>query len=414
MRALRTILAPVSALVMGSAVAQAQEPAPTATPAADVVLLDSLDVISREYFDQGVTREELVEAALRGMVDHLNRRATRQGHPAVNSVLSRREMSRLTDSMSGRVVGIGVYAKPSAEGIDVLHVFEGSPAGKAGLRKGDRIVSVDDRAVAPLLSAVGFLPLDLLRGEDGTAVKLTVVRDTNTRLDVKLTRRAYSVSPIAARMFDNDVGYLKIASFTRGAAEEVGTALLDMKSGGRAWALVLDLRGNPGGSLEEATAIASMFVDPGRPLLQIQGRFEARTVSANGEVLWPNPLPVAVLIDSGTASAAEALASALQTSKRAYLVGERTSGRGLGESIFALPTGGALRIATARYATALGESWIQRGLTPDSAVLSLALEPDDDPPLRAALNILSVFRQTAVAPNPDPTAIELSPINLRR
>lgn len=374
-----------------SSVAPAEPAAPAPQSDADRMLDESLDLIEREYFDSGVTREELVEAAVRGMVDHLNRRAQRSGQPAVNAVLSRRDMSRLTDSMAGRVTGIGVLAKPSSAGIDVLQVFDGSPAGRAGLRPGDRIAAVNDVQVV----GGGADAFSLLRGEDGTPVRLTVVREAGTsretNVELKLVRGRYTVSAVSARMLDDDVGYVRISTFTRGSADDVAGNILALRDQG-AWGLIVDLRGNPGGSLDEATRIAGMFIEPGRPLLQIHGREGAQPVTAAGEVLWNGPSPVTVLVDGGTASAAEALASALQTNERALLVGERTAGRGLGESIFPLPGGGAMRIATARFADAYGGTWIARGLTPDSPIHGAALDPVEDPQLRAALTIMARFR----------------------
>ena len=365
---------------------------------------EALSLIEREYYDAGVTREDLVEAAVRGMVDHLNKRAQRSGQPAVNAVLSRRDMTRLTDSMSGRVTGIGVLAKPSSAGIEVLQVFEGSPAGRAGLHPGDRIAAVNDVRVV----GGGADAFSLLRGDDGTPVRLSVVRDAGspreTSLELKLVRGRYTVSAVTSRMLDDEVGYLRIATFTRGSADDVAGNILALRDQG-AWGLIVDLRGNPGGSLDEATRIAGMFIEPGRPLLQIQGREGAQPVTAAGEVLWGSPSPVTVLVDGGTASAAEALASALQTNERALLVGERTAGRGLGESIFPLPGGGAMRIATARFADAYGGTWIARGLTPDSPIHGATLDPTEDPPLRAALTIMARFRGRPATPDSDLTSL---------
>jgi carboxyl-terminal processing protease len=394
---------------VADATARATPAAPASTPNAAAVAIpdapgddatkvleESIDLIQQEYVDGGVTREELVEAALRGIVDHLNRRAARDGQPPVNSLLSRRDVSRLSDSMSGQQTGIGVLARPDVAGggIDILQVFPGSPAGRAGLRAGDRIRAINDRALDS-----GADLFTLLRGEDGSAVRLSVVRESGSThessLDLKITRSRYHVSPVVSHVLEDDVGYVRIGSFTRGTADDTAGCLLSFREQG-VWGVVLDLRGNPGGSLEEATKIASMFMDPGEPILQIIGRNgEPQLVVAEGERFWNGP--VMVLVDGGTASAAEALASALQTHGRT-LVGEPTAGKGLGESIFSLPGGIALRLATARYVAPNGASWAARGLLPNSPVLSLPLDPGEplDPPLRAALNIMANFRPATV------------------
>lgn len=426
-----SVWAPAMALFLTAGAGRTQNapagPAPAATPpdappadvgpmlpernalerARDRLLVESLDLIEREYVEAGVTREELIEAALRGMVDHLNRRAAAQGNPGVNAVLTRREVANLKQSMAGRVTGIGVLARATGEGIEVLRVFPESPAGKAGLRTGDLISAVDDIAVAGAPDA-----FQLLRGPDGVPVRLSVVRGagsaTPSTLDVKIMRAPYQVSTVVSRVLDEEVGYLRISAFTRGSAEDVAGALLAFREQGL-WGVVLDLRGNGGGSLDEATRVAGMFIDAGQPLVQIQTRAGApQTIAAAGEVFWSSPLPVTVLVDGGTASAAEALASALQTSERGLLIGERTAGRGLGESVFQLPTGGALRLATARYADANGLPWLRKGLLPDTPVAAVSLEPNEDPQLRTALTIMGRFRSSALP------RIDMTPIRQQR
>jgi len=136
--------------------------------------------------------------------------------------------------------------------------------------------------------------------------------------------------------------------------------------------------------------VASMFFDPGEPLLTIVGRtHESQLIASEGEHFWTGT--VTVLVDGNTASAAEAFASAIQSRSRGLLVGERTAGKGLGESIFVLPAGGALKLATARYGDPTGRTWTGTGLTPNSAVTALSLDPGEplDPPLREALKIMA-------------------------
>lgn len=367
-------------------------PQPPHADDARQILLDSIDLIEREYVEGDVTREELVEAALRGIVEHLNRRAARAGNPGVNSLLSRREVGRLTDSLSGEATGIGILGRPmTSGGIEVLRVFSEAPAGRAGLRPGDRIAAIDDR---PVLGLEGF---SLLRGEHGSPVRLSVVRqqgDTEVgaqTLEVKVIRSRYRVAAVEANELDGGIGYLKVMSLTRGASEDVAGALLDFQQAS-CWGAVLDLRGNPGGSLDEARRIAEMFVPAGQRLLTLQTNNGESPVVANGEVLWTAPL--IVITDRGTASASEALTAALKANNRLVL-GEPTAGRGLGESIFPLPTGGALRLATARYKTPAGDTWIGAGVQPNVYVGSDAIMDPNEPfdaQLRNAIMILQSLR----------------------
>lgn len=353
------------------------------------ILEDALELIEREYVDGEVTREELVEAALRGLVDHLNRRSMKAGQSPSNALLSRREMGRLTDSLSGEATGIGVRAQPVANGIVVEQVFSQSPAAKAGLLPGDRICAIDGDPIS------GLEAFALLRGGDTAPVRLQVIRPSAspeaTPIEVKVVRSRYRFSTVSSAVLEGDVGYIRVGGLTRGAADDAAGSLLEFVSSASVWAVVLDLRGNPGGSLHEATRLAEMFTRPGARLFQIETKGEKQVVTSSGEQLWSGR--VMVLVDVRTASAAEALAAALQ-SNGAMLIGERTAGRGLGESIFPLPSGGALRLATARYKTAEGTSWLGEGLLPDSEVWPATMDPNDvlDPQLRNAITILQKGR----------------------
>jgi carboxyl-terminal processing protease len=407
-----SLLFPVSALAQtsgGSAAAPKRAmvapsssspsaPAPAATPADPSMKLleQSVDLIEQEYFDAGIGREELMEAAIRGMVDHLNKRAARAGEPAINAVLSRRDLQRLTESMDGKAIGIGVLAKPAAQGVEVIQVFDGSAADKAGIQRGDRITAVDGTTLEDATDL-----FSLLRGEEGSQVRVAVLRpdgDHASSLQFDLVRSRYKVAPVHCELIGDDVGYIEIDTLSRGAADEVRDCLLDTFHN-VARGIILDLRGNPGGSLDEATEVASMFVEPGKPLLQIRVREgDPQVIAANAEVLWPSPQPVIAIVDGGTSSAAEALASALQTANRAALIGERTAGRALGESIFALSNGGALRLGTARYESAIGETWAGRGLTPNIPVSSASLDPQADPLLESAVTALSISRPAPLGP----------------
>ncbi|HVO30618.1 MAG TPA: S41 family peptidase [bacterium] len=368
-----------------------------------VLFEDTLDLVQQEYVDENVSREELVEAALQGIVEHLNKRAQKDGQPPVNALLTRRDLGRLSDSMNGEQSGIGMLARSSADGLDVLQVVADSPAAKAGLRAGDRIRSVDGVTV----SSGGDL-FNALRGEEGTPVRLGVMREPGTpheqTLDLKITRGRFRVSPVLSRVLEHDTGYIRVTSFTHGTADDVAGDLLSLRDVGIS-GVILDLRGNPGGSLEEALRIAGMFVEPAEPLLQIVGRNgDAQVVQSEGERLWRGQL--AVLVDHATASAAEVLATALHDRGNAVLVGEKTAGKAVGESIFTIPGGGALRLATARYLAWNGHEWVSwagAGLSPDSPSPALSLDPGEplDPPLRSALTLMQKLNRPVGQPATD-------------
>jgi carboxyl-terminal processing protease len=191
-------------------------------------------------------------------------------------------------------------------------------------------------------------------------------------------------------MLDGDIGYISVGKLSRGAADDVAGALLELANAPvPAWGLILDLRGNGGGSLQEATRIAEMFVEPGKPLFKIETRTE-QTVSSAGEHLFTGP--VCVLVDADTASAAEALAAALESNDK-LLVGTKTAGRALGETIFALPSGGGLRLATARYRR-IGQGLEPEGQT-DPTIPGIPLEMDHQ--VAMAIKLLKGSRSIAPA-----------------
>ncbi len=254
--------------------------------------------------------------------------------------------------------GIGAIvsydAATAAARID--RVLPDSPASVAGVRPGDAIVAIDGRTVG----AIGGAALrDALRGRIGSTVRLEIVRG-DAQQSVAIVR-AKLHDPEVRSVLLRDVGYLALARFGDRAGAEVAAAIADLRARG-ATAFVLDLRGNGGGYGDEATAVAANFI--AGPIFITRDRSGvARVARATMHVPFPEPL--AVLVDGDTASAAEIVAGALQDAKRATIVGTRTFGKGLVQSVFPLPDGSALKITTARYTTPAGRDIDRVGIVPD-------------------------------------------------
>jgi carboxyl-terminal processing protease len=262
----------------------------------------------------------------------------------------------------GSYTGIGVSLLPAGDGLVVSATTVG-PGRRAGLRPGDRILAIDGRPTAGLAfeEAVGRV-----LGHPETAVRLDVRRgDRVFRLRVRRTRIVSR--PVAARLLPGRIGYVRVSAFDGGTATKLRREIVRLERSG-AGGLVLDLRNNPGGLLDEAVGSASIFVG-GRKLLTVEGEHEpTHELHAPGDVSVSS-VRLALLVNRYTASAAEVVAAALRDNDRAELVGEPTFGKALVQSIEPLPSGAALKLTTARYVTPNGADLSRKGLLPDVAAV---------------------------------------------
>ncbi|HXE73806.1 MAG TPA: S41 family peptidase [Candidatus Nitrosotenuis sp.] len=305
-------------------------------------------------------------------------RACTQGQPARVSALGERVLRAMVDSVGdpystvltasdlaaeealrqkGTLAGIGVELA-WRQGLVVVSTLEGSPARQAGLRPGDRIAAVDGRS----LRGLSFYQAgSLLSGPPGSLVRLTVVRQGQT-LKASLRRQTLHLPPVAQRLLDGDTGYLRVGYFGPRTAAEAADALARLQASG-ARGLVLDLRGNPGGDYDQGLKTAALFVRG--TLVHEETRAGSRPLVSHSACAWRGP--VVVLVDRGTASSAEIVALALKGRVGVRLVGERTFGKALVQTTYALAGGGALRLSTGRYRGAGGEQVEGRGVPPDVA-----------------------------------------------
>jgi carboxyl-terminal processing protease len=305
---------------------------------------EALDIIEEDYYRQ-VERDRLVDDSVSGAVSRLRDR--------FSTYLSPDEYRRFRDSSRGEFSGVGLEITEVPAGLRVGRVYPGSPAQKAGIRRGDTIVAVNRRSIAGRSSRESTA---LIRGRPGTEVTLTFTSDG--RRQTKRMKRARIDAPsVTSSLRTEDgvkLGVVELSGFTTGAHGEVRRAIDRLRDRG-AKGIVLDLRGNGGGLLDEAVLVASVFIPEGT-IVSTDGRTRARHVyRATGSAI-PGRVPVVVLVDDGTASASEIVAGAIQDRDRGRVVGTRTFGKGVFQEVRSLPNGGALDITVGEYFTPSGRN----------------------------------------------------------
>ncbi|MGW6394389.1 S41 family peptidase [Streptomyces sp. NPDC055103] len=284
------------------------------------------------------------------------------------AVYDKREYAEFEQALDGAYTGVGLSARRAAAGggVEVTRVQAGGPAERAGLRAGDRLVSVDGRPAGALsVSEV----VSLLRGDGvpGSAVALRVERGRATWTET-LHRARLATDPVTVRRLDDGAVLIKVAAFTKGAGARVRDAVRDAPAGA---GVLLDLRGNSGGLVAEAAVAASAFLDGGLvATYDVEG--EQRAVYADGG--GDTGRPLVALIDGGTMSAAELLTGALQDRGRAVTVGSRTFGKGSVQMPSALPDGSVAELTVGHYRTPAGHAVDGRGITPDLTAAEKAEE----------------------------------------
>jgi carboxyl-terminal processing protease len=308
--------------------------------------------VARDYVE-ALPDSALYAHALRGMVREL-------GDPN-STILPADRLKRLTETTSGNYAGVGLRTVARDGWVVVVDALPAAPADRAGIRPGDRIVQIEGESARNLTQEeVG----KRLRGEPSTRVRIAVERPgVEGRIPFTLTREAVHVRATRnIALLRDGVGYVFLANFSGSSAEEVRQGVDSLRALG-ARSVVLDLRGNPGGLLDQGVSVADLFLDPEQPIVRIAGRTpETKHVFADrAPQPWPT-LPVVLLVNEGSASAAEIVAGALQDHDRALVMGRPSYGKGSAQSVVPLPDGSALKLTTALWFTPVGRS-INRPLT---------------------------------------------------
>lgn len=317
-------------------------------PAAEgpLLLQQVFQLVSNRFVDT-LQDNMLFEKAAHGLVRELN--------DPYSELLSPKEMKQFNSRTGGRYGGLGMLIEKRGDFVTVNKVYRNTPAERAGVRAGDKIIKVDTLSTQGWdLSKVS----DYLTGTAGTRVSASFARPgVPTPIDLKFTRAIVNVPAVPYALMYNKVGYIPLEVFNENAAAGVDSAIKRLTGEG-AKGLILDLRGNGGGILEQSLDIANMFLKPGQRILSVRGRADSTDFNAESQPVVPT-LPVIVMTDNFTASASEIVAGALQDHDRALVLGETSFGKGLVQSVYTLDDGYALKLTTAKWFTPSGRS-IQR------------------------------------------------------
>ena len=318
--------------------------------------------VRSEYVEK-VSDKDLVEAAINGMLQSLDPHS---------SYLNADSFTEMKIQTKGEFGGLGIEVTMENGLVKVVSPIDDTPAAKAGLQSGDYISHIDDEAVMGLTLSEA---VDKMRGPINTVLKITVIREGQEAFDLNLKRAIIKVTSIKAKK-EEDVAYIRITSFTqktfKNLVKEYNKLRLEMKDNLKG--LVLDLRNNPGGLLDQAVSVSDAFLERGE-IVSTRGRDnkgEQRYNASKGDIT--NGLPIVVLINGGSASASEIVAGALQDHKRGILMGTQTFGKGSVQTIIPVTSKGAVRLTTARYFTPSGNSIQAKGISPDIYVPQSKLE----------------------------------------
>ena len=326
----------------------------------------SLELVKRNYVEDPDSKE-LIEGAIRGMISNLDPHS---------SYMPERAFKEMNMDIKGEFQGVGIQIGVKNQQLMVIAPIEDTPAFRAGLAAGDKIIKINDEWTKDMTIEQA---VDKMRGPKGTQVRLLIIREGwDKPKEFKITRDVIKVQSVKSKMLDNEIGYLKIIQFQGQTGQEVEKALKGLESKGMK-KLILDMRNNPGGILDASVDVSSMFLPKDKLVVYLQGRqaSDRRDYLTSGS-LTTRDYPMVVLVNTGSASASEIVAGALQDSKRAVIVGTQSFGKGSVQTVFPLEGGGGIRLTTAKYYTPSGRSIQNVGITPDIEVkLPTVKEPKD-------------------------------------
>ena len=331
-----------------------------------------------------ISEEDMENGAIEGYVKGLGDEYT--------EYVPSSEMKEYTENINGSFVGIGVYMVKDEKAGRVLiyYPIPESPAEKAGIKAGDLIISVDGKEY----TADDFEEISkYIKGEEGTTVNIVIERD-GERKSFDVVRKKINTNPISKNVYNKNVGYIKIPSFDEGTAEAFKTKLQDLVNNEGVKSVVIDLRNNGGGLVDQATKIADYFLEKKETILITKDN-EGNKQITYSEMDPIFNMPIVILVNKNTASASEILTAALKENGKAKFVGETTYGKGVIHTLFTLSDGSGLKITTAEYYSPKENTIHKVGITPDSEVKlpdsvksMYVLTEDQDTQLKAAIELL--------------------------
>ena len=312
-----------------------------------------LDKINKEYVED-INQSDAMDAAINGVLQSLD---------PYSSYMTPEVFKEMQTETSGKFGGLGIEIGMEAGVVKVISPIDDSPAAKVGVKAGDYIVKIDDIQVQgkTLTEAV-----ELMRGKVGTKIKITVRRiGVRKAFIFEIVRDIIEVKSVKSKVIDNNVGYIRLTSFNDNSSDQIKKKIKELKKEKKIKKYILDLRNNPGGLLSQAIKISDFFLDNGE-IVATKGRKNSENrkwFAKKGDIIDGETL--VVLINYGSASAAEIVAGALKDHKRAILIGENTYGKGSVQSIIPLKNNGAIRLTISKYYLPSGKSISGTGVTPD-------------------------------------------------
>lgn len=346
------------------------------------IFTEVLSYVEANYVEE-VEPKKLVHGAIRGMLRSLD------PHSSYMPPEVYQEMQVETE---GRFGGLGIEITIRDDVLTVVSPIEGTPAFRAGILAGDKIVQVEGETTKDM-SLIDVVKK--LRGPEGTSVTISILREGFTEpKDFSLTRAIIQIKSVRWTTLQGDIGYIKLRSFQKHTSEELSNALQDLEEQ-NTHALVLDLRNNPGGLLEQAITVSDEFLKGGQLIVYTKGRLAGQNMKGfskddNAHI----DFPMVILVNGGSASASEIVAGALQDVKRATIIGQQSFGKGSVQTIIPLSDGSGLRLTTAKYFTPKGREIHGKGITPDIVV-------EDRPPSTEDTESQKTMRRRLALPDND-------------
>ena len=338
-----------------------------------------LEKIQNDYVDD-VDQSEVMDSAINGMLQSLD---------PYSSYMNPEIFENSRTETSGEFGGLGIEVSMESGVVKVITPIDDTPAAKAGIKAGDYIVKIDDVQVQgkTLMEAV-----NLMRGPIGTKIELTVRRRGLRKAKIfTITRKIIEVKSVASKIIDDKVGYLRLRAFNQNSDSQLKKEISKLEKNKKLVGYILDLRNNPGGLLSQAISISDFFLNDGQ-IVSTRGRIKSENrkfFAKEGDKIEGKPL--IVLINNGSASAAEIVAGALQDHKRAILLGETTFGKGSVQAIIPLKNRGAIRLTTSKYYLPSGKSISEVGIFPDIEVEEeneeFSINTETDNQLNYAINL---------------------------
>jgi len=372
-----------------AAVEAAAKPAEASISIEDIQTFVAVFRAVKDAYVEPVEDKVLMQAAIKGLLGGLDPHS---------EYLDTRGVETLDEETTGEYAGLGVEVLMLEGALRVIAPIDDTPASRAGLKSGDVILQIDGK---PVTSDNGNEAVEQLRGSEGSQVALTIAREgQSTPLEVNLRREVIRVASVRTRMLEPGYGYVRITQFQNETGGEVREKLRRMmaQAKGSLRGVVLDLRSNPGGLLHASVEVSDAFLDTG-VIVSTRGRVQEADISfsaAKGDLI--DGAPLVVLVDGGTASAAEIVAGALKDNHRGLVMGATTFGKGSVQTVLPLDSGYAVKLTTARYFTPSGTSIQASGIRPDIVLADLRLAAPDAPasPITAEADLPRHLRSSAV------------------